>query len=62
MKEKTDWNRKVQTPLQGSGPRRSRKAAPAPADSNWMKAALAVAAGIIIGLLAKGVKDSDYYD
>ena len=31
-------------------------------DSNLMKAGLAVAAGLIVAALAKGVKDSDYYD
>lgn len=31
-------------------------------DSNLMKAGLAVAAGLIVAALAKGVRDSDYYD
>ena len=31
-------------------------------DSNLMKAGLAVATGLIVAALAKGVKDSDYYD
>lgn len=30
--------------------------------TKWMKAGLAVAAGLIVAALAKGVKDSDYYD
>ena len=31
-------------------------------DSGLMKAALTIAAELIVALLAKGVKDSDYYD
>ena len=31
-------------------------------DNGLMKACLAIAAGLIVALLPKGVKDSDYYD
>ena len=55
MKEKTDWT-----------PKNKGKtiipSAPNKEDSRLMKAGLAIAAGLIIALLAKGVKDSDYYD
>ena len=38
------------------------KKTPASGDSSLLKAGLAIAAGLIIAALAKGVKDSDYYD
>ena len=63
MGEKTNWEMKdksknlhCSSPQKGSG-----KTAPK-GDSNLMKAGLAIAAGLILAALAKGVKDSDYYD
>jgi len=55
MKEKTDWTPKDKSKnLRSSTPRKE--------DSGLVKAGLAIAAGLIVALLAKGVKDSDYYD
>jgi hypothetical protein len=55
MKEKTDWTPKNKNKnLRFNTPKRE--------DSGLMKAGLAIAAGVIVALLAKGVKDSDYYD
>ena len=55
MKEKTDWTLKDKSKtINISTPKRE--------DSGLLKAGLAIAAGLIIALLAKGVKDSDYYD
>lgn len=55
MKEKTDWTPKDKSKeLHSSTSKRE--------DSGLMKAGLAIAAGLIVALLAKGVKDSDYYD
>ena len=53
MKEKTDWTPKNKN-LHFNTPKKE--------DSGLMKAGLAVAAGLIVALLAMGVKDSDYYD
>ena len=55
MKEKTDWTPKDKSKdLKTSAPQR--------ADSGILKAGLAIAAGLIIAALAKGVKDSEYFD
>ena len=55
MKEKTDWTPKSKSKnLKSSGSKNG--------DSSLMKAGLALAAGLIIAALAKGVKDSDYFD
>ena len=55
MKEKTDWTPKNKSKNLGSG-------TPKKEDSGLIKAGLAIAAGLIVALLAKGVKDSDYYE
>lgn len=62
MKEKTDWTKKDKSKgLHSSEPqKRNRDNAPS-GDSGLLKAGLAVAAGLIVAALAKGVKDSDYY-
>jgi len=55
MKEKTDWTPKNKNKnLRFNTPKRE--------DSGLMKVCLTIAAGLIVALLAKGVKDSDYYD
>ena len=60
MKETTEWKPKNKSKtLKSSG---SGKAQGSSGDSSLMKAGLAIVAGLIIALLAKGVKDSDYYD
>lgn len=57
MNEKTDWTPKNESKdLHTSTP--SQKTL----DNPWLKAGIAIAAGIIVAALAKGVKDSDYYD
>ena len=53
MKEKTDWTPKNKN-LHFNTSKRE--------DSGLLKACLAIAAGLIVALLAKGVKDSTYYD
>ena len=53
MKDKTDWTPKNKN-LRFNIPKKE--------DSGLMKAGLAIADGLIVALLAKGVKDSDYYD
>ena len=55
MKEKTDW-----TPKDKS--KAINPSTPDKEDSGLLKAGLAIAAGLIVALLAKGVKDSDYYE
>ena len=56
MKEKTDWTPKDKSKnLYTSKPQTT-------GDSGLLKAGLAIAAGLIVALLAKGVKDSDYYE
>lgn len=63
MSDKTNWEpRTRQEPLRPSGPRDRQKGTGNFTESNIFKAGLAVAAGVIIAALAKGVKDSDYYD
>ena len=62
MGEKTNWEMKDKSKnLHSSSPQKGGKTAPK-GDSNLMKAGLAIAAGLILAALAKGVKDSDYYD
>ena len=53
MKEKTDWTPKNKN-LRFNTSKRE--------DSGLMKVCLTIAAGLIVALLAKDVKDSDYYD
>lgn len=57
MKEKTSWE-----PKNGSKTLKSSGSGKQTGDTNLMKALLAVAAGVIVAALVKGVKDSDYYD
>ncbi len=56
MNEKTDWTRKKDKPLRPSAQTAGGK------DGALMKTILAIAAGGIVALLARGVKKSDYYD
>ena len=61
MKEKTDWIQKAgKEVLHSSGP--AKKSNEGSGEGGLLKAGLAIAAGLIIAALAKGVKDSDYYD
>lgn len=60
MKETTEWKPKNGSKKLRSGG--SGKAQRSSGDSGLMKAGLAIAAGLIIAALARGVKDSDYYD
>ena len=63
MNEKTEWTKKDNSKqLHSSG-----SAAAADKKTDYMengmfKACLAVAAGLIVAALAKGVKDSDYFE
>ncbi len=57
MNEKTDW-----TPKNESKDLHTSTSSQKTGDNPWLKAGLAIAAGILIAALAKGVKDSDYYD
>ena len=60
MKEVTDWTQKGQnTDMRSSGSQDQKKKS---GDSTLMKAALTGAAGLIVAALAKGVRNSDYYD
>ncbi len=57
--EVTDWTQKNGSKKLNSSVVREDKSY---GDSNLLKAGLAVAAGLILAALAKGVKDSDYFD
>lgn len=57
-KEMTDWTQKNgKMPLKSVGSNEV-----SVSGGGLLKAGLAIAAGLIIAALAKGVKDSDYYD
>lgn len=63
MGEKTNWEANNESRvLHSSGPQKNGGKGTDSGDGKLMKAGLAVAAGLIIAALAKGVKNSDYYD
>lgn len=59
MKEKTDWERTSSISMSPSEPKKGEGSS---GGSLLFKAGLLACAGAIIAALAKGVKDSDYYD
>ncbi len=62
MGEKTNWEANNESRvLHSSGPQKNGGTTDNEG-SNLVKAGLVIAAGIIIAALAKGVKNSDYYD
>lgn len=62
MNEKTDWKQKGGSKkVHASSPRGSAGKSDY-TENGLFKAGLAVAAGLIIAALARGVKNSDYYD
>ena len=68
MKEKTDWTTNTNKTVRVSGPDSNSATSSEPRrstllkDRNLVRAGFAVIAGILIAALAKGTKDSDYYD
>ena len=64
LKDTTDWTQKSVKlePKADECKRRNKRRANGGEENLLGKVALGVGAGIVIGTLIKGVKDSDYYD
>ena len=63
MSDQTNWEpRTRKEPLHSSGPKDAKGGSSDFTESNFLKAGLVIAAGVIIAALANGLKKSDYYD